>query len=420
MSSPFSHSDRIESPHLTGNHQAPAVEELEQITSAILARINAVTPTICDHQQESDESRALPETSYRALRETGALHIAIPRRYGGYETSIASQLRVSAAVGAIDGSAGWVTAVLNAAAWGMSIFDRRAQDDVFEDNDCAVCGVLMPNGMAIPVEGGYRVSGRWPYASGSDHATWASLAVLVNRDNGMPVDIAAVLLPRADYRIEDTWFSSGMRRTASNTIVAQDVFVPAYRTASLRDAARNSSRDEYREHPLYRAAPGSVLSLALVGPLLGMGRAALDLVIARSRSRGIAYTGYARQADSVSFQLQLARAASKIDTAHLHAYRAAGDIDDAARLGDELDISHRGRIRSDCAAAAESITEALNILMFAHGASGFASASPLQRIWSDANIAARHALMLPEINYEIYGKVLLGLEDRVIELTPTL
>jgi len=414
----LSPADRIELSHRNGKLKAPTVEEIEETTSAIIARINAIAPTIREHQPEADEKRAMPEASYRALRDTGALHLAIPRQYGGFETSIASQLRISAAVAAIDGSAGWLTALFNVSAWGVSIFAERARDDVFGDPECTACGVLMPTGIAIPVEGGYRVTGRWAYASGSDHATWANLAVLVNRGDGAPVDVAGVLIPRADYRLEDTWFSSGMRATASNTIVVEDVLVPGHRAVSLRDAVNNPRCDEYREHPLYRAALGPVLALSLVGPQLGMGRAALDYVIANAGLKGIAYTGYPRQADSVGFQLQVARAASKIDTAHLHAFRAAADIDDAARRGDDLDASARGRVRGDCAVAIESITEALSILMSAHGASGFASTSPLQRIWCDSNIAARHAVLLPEINHEIYGKVLLGLADRVSEVTP--
>jgi alkylation response protein AidB-like acyl-CoA dehydrogenase len=190
--------------------------------------------------------------------------------------------------------------------------------------------------------------------------------------------------------------------------------------ASLRAAVEGTHFSRYEGHPLYRTAVGPMLSLMLVGPQLGLGRAALDYVIEKAGARPVAYTAYARQSDSVGFQIQIARAAAKVETAHLHAYRAAEDIDAAARRGVHLDVPTRARVRADCAVTLESINEALNQLLFAHGASSFSSTSPLQRIWRDSNIAARHAVTLPELNYEIYGKVLLGLEHRVVELTPAL
>ena len=416
MTNNGSHSDPVSSRH-TVTPEVPSPDEIERVDAGIIERIDAIAPVIRQHQTETEEIRALPDAGYHALRSTGAFHIAIPRSYGGYETSITSQLRVSAAVAAIDGSAGWVTALSNVAAWGMCIFGRQARDEVFGDPECSVCGVLAPAGFATPVEGGYRVSGKWFYASSSAHARWANLAVQLKDEKGAVVDIASVLMPRADYRIEDTWFTSGMRGTSSNTIVADNAFVPGYRVTSLRRAIAGDYIADYPDHPLYRAALGPALLVVLMGPQLGLGKAALDYVIANAGTKSISYTQYARQADSVAFQLQVARAAAKIDTAHLHAYRAAADIDDAARRGIDLNAFTRARTRADCAVALESINEALNTLMFAHGAGGFASANPLQRIWRDSNIAARHAVTLPDLNFEIYGKVLLGLENKVIELT---
>jgi alkylation response protein AidB-like acyl-CoA dehydrogenase len=147
-----------------------------------------------------------------------------------------------------------------------------------------------------------------------------------------------------------------------------------------------------------------------------MGKAALDYVISKASKKPISYTFYETQQDSVAFQLQIAEAARLIDTAHLHAYRAAGDIDEAAARGVYPDFLTRARVRSDTGHVAESITRAIDILLSAHGAGSFAEVSPLQRIWRDSATAARHAVAAPMVGYEVYGKALLGVEESITPL----
>ena len=105
-----------------------------------------------------------------------------------------------------------------------------------------------------------------------------------------------------------------------------------------------------------------------------------------------------------------------IDTAHLHAYRAADDIDRAAASGVYPDFLARARVRADTGWAIEHITKAIDTLLSAHGAASFAEANALQRLWRDSSVAARHAVILPIVGYEVYGKALLGREDHITPL----
>jgi 3-hydroxy-9,10-secoandrosta-1,3,5(10)-triene-9,17-dione monooxygenase len=214
--------------------------------------------------------------------------------------------------------------------------------------------------------------------------------------------------------IEDTWFTVGMRASGSNCVVAKDVFVPDHRLMSIIAAIGGTYPTERTEEAAYRAAFVPVAALILVGPQLGLGRAALKYVIEKAPQRAIAYTSYEKQSESVGFQMQIAEAAMKIDTAHLHAFRAAADIDNAAIKGEYLAPILRARVRADTGYAAKQITDALNILMTAHGAGSFAESSPLQRFWRDSNTAARHAVVLQPIGDEIYGKALLGMPTNVV------
>ena len=211
---------------------------------------------------------------------------------------------------------------------------------------------------------------------------------------------------------------AGMKGTGSNTIVADTVFVPEHRLVSTVRAIDNEYPTEHGDEALYRSSFIPVLTLILVGAQLGLGRAALDFVKEKAPKRAISYTKFEHQTDSTAFQLQVAQAAMLIDTAHLHAFRAAADIDDAAAEGKKLPYERRARVRYDTAYAVGRIREAIDLLVSAHGASSFALISPLQRIWRDANTAGRHAVIDPQVNQEVYGKALLGIpyEDNITPL----
>jgi len=377
----------------------------------LLARISDLNPLLAGNAAKGEQDRRVVEESIVALTEAGMFKVAQPKRYGGYETSIRTMLEVSAAVAEADGGTAWVVALSNVCAWMVGLFPEQAQDDIWKDNPNAkVSGVLSPTAETVKVDGGYRVTGRWYYNSGSWHADWAGLGIPITDDTGQPVDQGMALIPRSDMDIEETWFVAGMKSSGSNCLIAQDVFVPAHRVVSIPPAIGGHYPTEHTDEVLYRSALSPVLSLVLIGPQLGLGRKALELVKSKA-NKPISYTYYATQSDSVAFQLQLAEAAMMIDTAHLHAYRAADDIDRAAAAGYYPDLLTRARVRADTGWVAQQITRAIELLLSAHGAGSFAEANPLQRIWRDSATAARHALVVPTVNLEVYGKALLGRND---------
>jgi alkylation response protein AidB-like acyl-CoA dehydrogenase len=289
---------------------------------------------------------------------------------------------------------------------------------VFGANPAArISGVLAPSATAVKVPGGMRVTGKWYYNSGGWHAQWAVLGIPVVNDFGETVDQGLALIPMADLDREDTWFVAGMKASGSICLIATNVFIPDHRILSVPRAIEGEYPTEmHSQEAFYRSAFVPILALILIGPQLGLGRAALSYVREKAASRPISYTFFEKQTTSVGFQLQVAQAAMLIDTAHLHAYRAADDIDEAAKTGVYPDMIIRTRVRADTGYVAEKITQAIDLLLFAHGAGGFADASPLQRIWRDSAVAARHAVVLPAVGYEVYGKALLGMENNVTAL----
>ncbi len=314
----------------------------------LVARAAKLVPLLAENAAQSEADRKVVEENITALDEAGLLSIMRPKRFGGLETDFRTKLEVSRELARGCGSTSWVTSLMNVCAWFVGLWPEQAQIDVWgDDPNNRVAGVLAPTSSATPVDGGFRVSGRWSYASGSAHSQWALVGVPLVDAHGGFVDQGIVLVPMNEVTIEDTWFVAGMCGTASNTIVAEDVFVPSHRYLSAVEAIQGRSATPFTDEALYRSGFIPVAALILVGPQLGLAQAALDLVIDKAPKRSVSYTFYETQVAAPSFQLAVAKAASLVDSAHLHTYRATAEIDEAARLGIYPDYDARAKSRMD-------------------------------------------------------------------------
>jgi len=386
----------------------------EGIRAELVARAVAPQPLLRNRAARGESDRVLPVEVVDAMAEAGVFRVLTPRRYGGYETDLRTLTEVSEALGEGDGSAAWVGMIIAVTNWLACLFPDKAQEEVFgADPDARVTGVAAPTGMGERVPGGWRVSGKWSYNSGAPYATWAAVGALLKDDSGAVVDQALVLIPASEPAVEDTWHTAGMKATASNTLIGQDLFVPEHRVLSVSAAAEGSYPRASRDEALYASTFGPMLLLCLVGPLLGLGRAALSVAVDAAAAKPLSFTVHGRQADSVGVQIQLAEAALKLETARLHTYRAVDEVDQAAASGGPLDYAARTHVRARAGFAAQQVLDAISTLLNVHGASSFADAAPLQRIWRDANVAARHAGLVPAVGLEVYGKSLLGISERV-------
>jgi len=381
-------------------------------------RAEALQSLLRKNAADSDKNRRASEENIQAIAEAGLFRLMVPKRYGGHEGTLRSHLEVSAALAEACGGTAWVTALTNVCAWFTSLFPKRAQDEIFGANpDARVSGVFTPSKQSRRVDGGLVISGKWYFSSGSLHADWAMVGVIEHDENGALKNQFLALVPMQEVSIEDTWYTAGMRASGSNCIVGNEVFVPDHRLMDLGAVLRGEYPTEFKNEASYRATFMPLAHLVLIGPQLGMGRAALKYVIEKAPQRGIAYTSFEKQIDSTVFQTQIADAALKIDTAHLIAFSAADRIDDAARRNEQLDQLTRARVKAETGLIVTYITDALNILLSAHGAGSFTEASPMQQWWRDSNTAARHAAVgLPALGMEIYGKALLGVENTVSKM----
>lgn len=377
---------------------------------SILDQVQAVLPEIAAEAARGDADRRLSDTAFELLRSSGALRVSIPRRHGGPEGNVREMLEVSTLVGSADAAAGWVVMLTNVCGWFTSLFSHQAQEDVYGANPGAiVTGVLMPTATSTVVDGGYRITGRWHYNSGSWWSDWAVLGFPITDASGEVVDQGLALVPASDYRIEDTWHISGMRGTASNSIVAEDIFVPSHRVLFPPRAIQGEYMSEsYRDEPVHRSAFIPVAAAVLIGPNLGAAETSLAYVREKAPTKAVSQTFFEKQSESTAVQLQVARAAQLIEVARLLTFDVADRID---RWGEEdyyPDFEERARVKANVGFIAESLQQAIDLLVASHGSGAFADSNRLQRIWRDIHVGTSHAVVSPAVGYETYGKALLG------------
>lgn len=383
----------------------------------IVERAAGLRPILERNAEEADRLRRLPDENVRVLKETGLCRLMVPARLGGYQTDLHTYIAAMAELGRGCGATSWVASLVNVCAWLAGLFPERAQQDIWGANrDAWIAGSLAPHGTATPVEGGWRVTGRWMWASGCLHAQWAACGIHMNDERGGMANLGLSLMPMHDLTIEESWFMAGMKGTGSNTIIANDIFVPEHRFLPYPPAFEGRYRTEHHDEAVYRAALVPVTILILVGAQLGVARAALEHTIAKAPARGVTHTNYARQTESPGFQILVADAAMKIETATLHAFRAADDLDRASADGRHPETAGRARVRADTALAAKSCREAVDLLVSAHGTTSLADWNRMQRLWRDVHVASHHAITEWQVNLEIYGKALLGVEPNITSL----
>lgn len=379
----------------------------------VVARVTALVPLIREHAEKSSQERRVVPEVMEALEEAELLKLLVPRRLGGLETSIRTMMECVAEVGRGDGSTAWAVALLNVCTWFSTTFSDQAQQDMFATPQAKACGIFSPPLKSERVEGGYLVSGRWAYSSGSFAATWAALGIGVEGEDPR----ALALIPSSAWTIEPTWFVAGMKGSGSDTIVIEDHFVPDHRIQRFLDMVEGDFTTSHKgDEQNANMAFIPVAALVLVGAQIGLARHAMERTLANLPKKNVAYTTYTNARNSPTHQLGVAEAATRFDQAELLMQRACADVDGAASRGVQLDKLTRARVRMDTGVIGELVKDGLDRLMTANGASSFADANVLSRVWRDSEIAGRHALVMPELGKEAYGRMLLGADEMTLDV----
>lgn len=385
---------------------------MENDAQSVLSRVRDLLPVLRERAQDTEDARVVPTESIDALAEAGHFRLMQPARFGGLEADPVSFYSAVRQIAAACGSTGWVASVLGVHPWHVGLFPLKAQEEVWgSDPGTRISSSYAPMGKAKVVDGGVRLSGRWSFSSGCDHATWVLLGGFVFNDDGKPVDFRTFLLPISDYKIIDVWDTVGLRGTGSNDIVVEDVFVPEYRTLSFIDVNKcKVPGQEANPGPLFRLPYGAVFSYSITTPIIGMATGAYEAHVSYQRDRVRAsYSGQKAGEDPHS-QVRVARACAEIDAAWLALERDISDLYALAKAGEKFPMELRLRARRDQVLGTERSISAIDLLFENSGGRALKMGTPLQRFWRDAHSGRVHAINDVERALTMFGRGEFGLD----------
>ncbi|HJU16450.1 MAG TPA: acyl-CoA dehydrogenase family protein [Stellaceae bacterium] len=375
---------------------------------ALLERARTLIPKLAERVPEAAAARQLPAETIAEYRASGILRILQPRRFGGRQGrfSLFSQIVEELTYGCA--SSAWVYAVLAEHQWIIASYPEQAQIDVWGDDPEAVASSsLAPRAAARRVQGGWRLSGHYPFSSGCDCAQWAIIGAFLG-EIGDPRHIAYLLVPLAEIEIADDWQPLGLAGTGSKSLILRDVFVPEHRCVLVSDlyAGTPPGRFVHPDYPLVRAPRGYLVPYSLPPVCIALGRRALAIVcdaLAGRVSRGVT-----RVADSEVVQMTLGEAAAMIDTATMLLHGGRRSTTEAVHSGRDIAEEEVLRARRDMVFAQHQVGWALERLCEVAGARWIYDSDPLQAVRRDVmtivthHAASRQAAMAP------YGRFLLG------------
>jgi 3-hydroxy-9,10-secoandrosta-1,3,5(10)-triene-9,17-dione monooxygenase len=368
----------------------------------LLDNARALAPVLRERAFAAEQARRIPDETIADLKAAGLFRVLQPALYGGYECDPQVFMEASMILGAACPSTGWVYAVVGVHNWQLALMPKQAQDDVWGvDQDTLISSSYTPRGKVEIVDGGYLVSGRWSFSSGSDHAQWVILGGAATEPDGK-VRRLCFLLPRTDYTVDDVWNVIGLKATGSNDVVVENAFVPEYRTHPFTSGSVTS------DAPGYLLPFGNVFTFGITAPLIGAAQGALDEHIAWTRDR-VRITRGSRVAEEPFPQARVAEAASEIDAARLQMMRDLDDMMELARDGKEIPIELRARGRLDQVRATQLAASAVDRVFTNSGGRVLHELNPIQRAWRDIHAGSLHNSNVPEPILMAFGAHQFGL-----------
>ena len=394
----------------------------------VLARAAALRPALAQRALATESARRVSTATFGELHAAGLFRLLQPARVGGAELDIAALVEVSAELARGCASSAWVLANLASHHWMLGMWPQAAQDEVWgasgETADALICASLIfPAGRAQACEGGYRLSGRWTFASGIDDCAWVMLGAIVGEGGeeseeseqhdphayaDIPGEYRLFLLPKGDYSVRDTWYAAGLCGTGSNEVSVAAAQVATYRSLPLA-AAQGGATPGSRVNagPLYRIPLLPAFGYVVAGVTLGIAQGALDLFTGDDRGRQTSYSGR-MLTDFHAVQARVAEASASIDAARCLLLGNCADIMADAAREEAPALLEKARLRRDAAFAAQLCRRAVDLLFDASGGSALFLAHPAQRALRDIRAACSHIALNWDAAAAVYGRVALG------------
>jgi 3-hydroxy-9,10-secoandrosta-1,3,5(10)-triene-9,17-dione monooxygenase len=378
----------------------------------LLESARLLVPRLIERGPRADSDRRIPNETIAEMKAAGLFRALQPKRWGGLELDLQTFYDTLITLAEGDMSTAWVYGVLGIAPWVVALLDDRAAADVWSEDSSTLVGLsLAPAGDVTPVEGGVRISGRWRYASGSAHCDWAFLGAIVRPEGaqaGRPrAGWTILLVPKSDYRIDDTWYTFGLKGTGSNDIVVTDAFVPHHRMRRMEENLSCTGPGQaVNPAPLYRIPFGQVFGGGVAyGPIGGL-RGMLDEFLAYAQQR--VRSGARTMVTDPDAQLVAGEAENAIDELTAIAHRNVANLTAYAERGAVPPDDERLKYKFQMANVSERCRALGARMLQAAGASGIATQYRFGRTFADLTSARQHITNQYEMHGRHWGAHLFG------------
>ena len=356
-----------------------------------------LTELVEAHADKAEQGRRLPKRLVQALRDAHLMRMCVPEVYDGPEADPVTMVRAIETLAGADGAAAWCAMIASTTS-SMSLFmDPEFGKAIYSDPKTITGGAFAPNGKAQSVAGGWRVSARWQWGSGSQHCQW--ILGGTNTDGG---EFHLMFFDAEDVTIHDTWYSSGLRGTGSHDFSVDRAFVPHGRSVQPFLGRRQV------ECPLSLFPNFTLLAACVSSVSLGIARHALDEIADLGQqkkpmmsSSTISQLGWA--------QAELAKAEALVRSAQAFLHTELHEAWETVQAGSRPDVAQRARIRLAGVNAADAATRAVDIAYTLGGGTSVYETSVLQRCMRDAKVATQHMQVSPRL-YERLGQLFFGQE----------
>lgn len=361
---------------------------------------------IAERASITEELRRLPDETIAEARSSGLFELLLPARYGGAQAPFPAVLEPVRRLARGCTSTAWTLGFYALHNWMIALFDEQAQDEIFAGGAVLAPAPLAPSGRGEPIDGGYRITGRWSWATGVMHADWVLVGVLLGSGSSMFPALAA--LPITDVTVADVWHTAGMRGTGSNDVIVDDVFVPAHRIVSVPKVyAGDSPGAAVHASDTYRWPIVSALALTACMPVLGTAERVVELFGQRLEGRILAYGGGA-QKDQPAAKMRLSEVTMRVAAVGGLALSVADDIENAVSRDGAVDLRLRARARATAAHVVHECRAVIGDVLGAAGASAHFLDNPMQRARRDVDIVAGHAVFDYDVSRELDGALHVG------------
>ncbi len=378
---------------------------------AALATARELAAGLVGRRAETEALRRVPDETMNEFVASGLMRVNQAARWGGAELGTEAAVEVIAEIAKGDASAGWVFGLIASHFWLVCLFPPEVQEEMWgADPNVMMSSSFAPSeAQCERVEGGYRVRGRWPWSSGSNHCTWAMLGIMLPPDGpDQPPTLVWGILPREDYTVDDDWRTIGLRGTGSNTLIVEGAFIPDHRCINPWDVSAGSAPgSDFNPAPLFRLPFGPALAYYLSAPALGAAERTFADWTQYIKGKRQAFTGaeVGKQAPTL---IRAGQMSAQLEAARLLMTTTPRAIDEAVALG-PLDQELRVRSGRNATYAVRLCVEVVETCMQFSGGTGLFETHPVQQGWRDVHGVAAHVGFGIDNAYGTYGNVLLDL-----------